>query len=57
VTTVPAIRKLPETNVRRVFYDRDEFERVAVAAPEYLRDALWFFYTTGWRKQEVVGLK
>lgn len=54
---MPAIRKLPETNVRRVFYDRDEFERVAVAAPQYLRDALWFFYTTVWRKQEVVGLK
>jgi integrase len=57
VTTVPVIRKLPETNVRRVFYDRHEFERAVAAAPEYLRDALRFFYATGWRKQEVVGLK
>ncbi len=57
VTTVPVIRKLPETNVRRVFYDKGEFERAVAAAPEYLRDALRFFYATGWRKQEVVGLK
>jgi integrase len=57
VTTVPMIRKLPETNVRRVFYDNGEFERAVTAAPDYLRDALRFFYGTGWRKQEVVGLK
>src|SRR5262249_45349038 len=57
VVTVPLIRKLPETNVRRVFYDKPEFERAVEAAPEYLRDALRFFYATGWRKQEVVGLR
>jgi integrase len=57
VLTVPVIRKLPETNVRRVLYDKSEFERALEAAPEYLRDALKFFYATGWPKQEVVGLK
>ena len=55
-TAAPAIRKLPETVVRRVFYDQGEFERAVDAAPEYLRDALRFLYATGWRKSEVVGL-
>src|SRR5262249_47707487 len=57
LTTAPLIRKLPETTVRRVFYEKIEFEGVVSAAPEYLRDALKFFYATGWRKQEVVGLQ
>ena len=56
VLTVPLIRKLSETNIHRVFYDRDKFERAVAAAPEYLHDALRFFYATGWHKQEVVGL-
>jgi len=56
LTIAPMIRKLPETTVRRVFYEKIEFEEVVSAAPEYLRDALRFFYATGWRKQEVVGL-
>jgi integrase len=57
VASAPMIRKLPEINVRRVFYDKGEFERAATAAPEHLRDALRFFYATGWRKSEVVGLR
>jgi integrase len=39
-----------------VFYEAGEFERVLAAAPDYLRDVLRFFFATGWRKSEVVGL-
>jgi len=53
---VPLIRKLPETNVRRVFFNKDEFDRILAVTPAYLVPALKFYYLTGWRKQEVVGL-
>jgi integrase len=57
VAAVPLIRKLRENNVRRVCIDRDEFEALVAAAPEYLQDAIRFFYACGWRKGEVSGLK
>ena len=57
LTTRPTFRKLPERNVRRVFYEPGEFDAVLDAAPDHLQDALRFFYLTGWRKGEVVGLR
>lgn len=38
-------------------FEADEFERVVRHLPEYLQDAARFAYMTGWRKEEVVGLR
>jgi integrase len=54
---VPVIRKLPERNVRRGFFERAELEAVIAALPDYLQDMVRFAYLTGWRKSEVVGLR
>jgi integrase len=56
ISSMPMIRKLPENNVRRVFYDKDEFDSILAVAPPYLVPVLKFYYLTGWRKSEVVGL-
>jgi integrase len=56
LTAAPSIRKLPEQNVRRVFYEAGEFEQVLDTAPAHLQDVLRFFHATGWRKSEVTGL-
>jgi integrase len=57
LTEAPQIRKLPERNVRRGFYEAQEVEAVLAAAPEHLMDLLRFFALCGWRKSEVIGLK
>ncbi len=54
---VPRFSRLPERNVRRVFFANDEFEAVAKHLPEYLQDAARFAYLTGWRKGDVRSLK
>jgi hypothetical protein len=36
----PQIRRLPERNVRRVFYEAPEIEAVLAAAPEHLKDLM-----------------
>jgi hypothetical protein len=51
------MRRLPERNVRRGFFERTEFESVVVELPEHLTDAARFAYLTGWRKGEVAGLR
>jgi integrase len=53
---VPALSRLPERHVRRVFFERDEFEAVVAHLPEYLQDAARFAYLTGWRKGDVRSL-
>jgi len=57
LTEAPQIRKLPERNVRRVFYEAPEVEAVLAAAPEHLTDLLRFLALCGWRKSEVIGLQ
>ena len=57
LTEVPKIRKLPERNVRRVFYEASEVEAVLAGAPEHLKDLLRFFALCGWRKSEVISLR
>jgi len=54
---VPTLSRLPERNVRRVFFAHDEFEAVAKHLPKYLQDAARFAYLTGWRKGDVRSLK
>jgi integrase len=41
---------LPEADPRQGFVEPAEFARLRDALPAYLRNAVWFLYTTGWRK-------
>lgn len=43
--------------MRRVCIDRSELESLIAQAPDYLQDALRFFYACGWRRGEVTGLR
>ena len=45
----PHIALLRENNVRRGFFERDEFEAVRRRLPADLADLVTFLYTTGWR--------
>ena len=45
----PHIALLRENNVRRGFFERDEFESVRSRLPPDLADFVTFLYTTGWR--------
>lgn len=51
---VPTLSRLPERNIRRGFFERDEFEAVVTHAPEYLKDV--FAYLSGWRRGEIRSL-
>ena len=50
------IRHLPEQNARQGFFERPEFEALAAALPEHLKDFARFAYLTGWRKGEIASL-
>jgi hypothetical protein len=47
LTNTPMIRKLPERNVRRGFFEAEEFETVVTHLPEHLIDAARFAYLCG----------
>jgi len=53
---MPRFSRLPERNIRRVFFDRGEFEAVVTHLPTYLQDAARFAFLTGWRKGDVRNL-
>ena len=57
ITAIPSIRHLPENNARQGFFERPEFEALAAALPDYLKDFTRFAYLTGWRKGEIVSLR
>jgi integrase len=57
VTAVPTIRRLAERNVRRGFFERNEFALVLQHLPDYLADAATFGYLCGWRRSEITGLR
>jgi integrase len=50
----PHIPMLREDNVRRGFFEQDEFEDVRDALPEYLRGVVTLAYYTGWRVQSEI---
>jgi integrase len=52
----PYIPMLQEQNVRKGFFEHDEFVALRAAAPLELRSAVTFAYYTGWRKEEVLEL-
>jgi integrase len=49
VGDVPHIETLAEHNVRKGFFERDQFEAVKAHLPAALRGPLEFAYLTGWR--------
>jgi len=57
LSRLPHFPILKEDNVRRGFFEAEEFERVVEHLPAAIADAARFAYRTGWRKSEVVGLR
>ncbi len=54
----PEIQHLTEkNNVRKGFFERAEFERVASSLPPDLADFAHFGFLTGWRKSEIASLR
>lgn len=48
---------ISENNARQGFVTGPQFEAVAAALPEHLRDAARFGYITGWRRGEITTLE
>jgi integrase len=56
VTQKPYIPMLQERNVRKGFFEHDEFVALRTALPIEVRPIVTFAYYTGWRKQEILRL-
>jgi integrase len=57
LTSVIAVRRLPERNARQGFLERADLDRVVAALPDYLQDFTRFAYLTAWRRGELVSLR
>jgi integrase len=57
VASVPYIPMLEEHNVRKGFFEHDQFLAMRAALPEYLRPVLTFAYYTGCRRGEILALE
>ncbi len=56
VDRAPYIPMLREDNVRKGFFEWEEFERLRAELPEYLKPYATIAYYTGWRQQEILTL-
>lgn len=56
VGSVPSITMLAEKNVRKGFFEHNEFLVVRNALPDYLKGFVTFAYKTGWRTGEIYNL-
>jgi integrase len=56
VNEIPYIPMLRESNVRKGFFEYEEYQAILKALPDYLKSIAIFAYHTGWRKAEVIGL-
>ena len=54
--TKPHVPTLKENNVRKGFFEREQFESVRGYLPAELKQLVTFFYITGWRFSEVLNL-
>jgi len=57
VDRVPHIPMLKENNVRKGFFEHDEFLALRDALPTYLKGFVTFAYKSGWRVSEITDLK
>jgi len=53
----PPLPLVEVRNTRTGFYEPEQVEKVLAALPENLRPMIEFFYLTGWRRAEVLGLR
>ena len=56
VRQIPYIPMLKERNVRRGFFEHQEFIGLREALPGLLKPVVTFAYHTGWRREEILGL-
>ena len=56
VTRVPYVPMLKENNVRKGFFEYEDFVKLRDALPKYLRGLVTFAYKTGWRVSEITNL-
>jgi integrase len=47
---------LRENNIRKGFFEHEDFIKLRETLPEYLRDFITFGYKTGWRISEIQNL-
>jgi integrase len=57
LTSVIAVRRLPERNARQGCLERADLDKVVAALPDYLEDFTRFAYLTAWRRGELVSLR
>jgi integrase len=56
VSLIPHIPMLKESNVRKGFFEHEEYKSLKEVLPEELRPLITFAYHSGWRKAEILGL-
>jgi integrase len=56
VNLVPYIPMLKESNVRKGFFEIEEFIRLRNVLPSYVKPVVTFAYHTGWREGEIFNL-
>jgi len=54
---VPHVPKLKENNVRKGFFEHEQFKSVHRHLPDYLKPFAHFAYLTGWRRGEISSLE
>jgi integrase len=57
VSAIPKIPKFAENNVRKGFFDHEDFVRLRAELPEHLKPVVTFAYFTGCRKGEILSLR